>query len=113
MKMMGFKPTYAGAVEAVSSAGGSLTPPVLGATAFLIAEFLDMSYWSVAVAALIPAILYYISLFNSVHVRSTKEGLVGLPKDSLPNKRQSLKRRRFSHIAYRVLIVLMASSSRL
>lgn len=108
MKMMGFKPTYAGAVEAVSSAGGSITPPVLGATAFLIAEFLDMSYWSVAVAALIPAILYYISLFNSVHVRSTKEGLVGLPKDSLPNKRQSLKDAVFLILPIVILIVLMA-----
>ncbi len=108
MKMMGFKPQYAGAVEAVSSAGGSITPPVLGATAFLIAEFLDMSYWEVAVAAVIPAILYYISLFNSVHVRSTKEGLVGLPKEELPSKRQSLKDAVFLIIPIALLIVLMA-----
>lgn len=108
MKMMGFKPQYAGSVEAVSSAGGSITPPVLGATAFLIAEFLDISYWEVAVAAIIPAILYYISLFNSVHVRSVKEGLTGLPKEELPSKRQSLKDAIFLIIPIVLLIVLMA-----
>lgn len=108
MKMMGFKPQYAGAVEACSSAGGSITPPVLGATAFLIAEFLDISYWTVAMAAIIPAILFYISLFNSVHVRSMKEGLVGLPKEELPSKRTSLKDAIFLILPIVILIVLMA-----
>ena len=108
MKMMGFKPQYAGSVEAVSSAGGSITPPVLGATAFLIAEFLDISYWEVAVAAIIPAILYYVSLFNSVHVKSVKEGLTGLPKEELPSKRESLKDAIFLILPIVILIVLMA-----
>ena len=108
MKMMGFKPHFAGSVEAVASAGGSITPPVLGATAFLIAEFLDISYWEVAVAAVIPAILYYVSLFNSVHVRSAKEGLVGLPKNELPSKRKSLKDAIFLIIPLALLIALMA-----
>ncbi len=108
MKMMGFKPTYAGSVEAVSSAGGSITPPVLGATAFLIAEFLDISYWEVSVAAIIPAILYYVSLFNSVHVRSVKEGLKGIDKEYLPNKMKALKEAIFLIVPIVILVVLMA-----
>lgn len=108
MKMMGFKPTYAGSVEAVSSAGGSITPPVLGATAFLIAEFLDISYWEVSIAAIIPAILYYISLFNSVHVKSVKEGLKGIDKEFLPNKMKAFKEAIFLIIPIVILVVLMA-----
>lgn len=108
MKLMGFVPEFAGAVEAVASAGGSLTPPVLGATAFLIAEFLDVSYWQVAVAAAIPALLYYISLFNAVHIRSVKKGLLGLPKEDLPDLKQSLKDSLFLLLPIGVLVVLMA-----
>ena len=109
MKMMGFKPTYAGSVEAVASAGGSITPPVLGATAFLIAEFLDMSYWTISMAAIIPAILYYVSLFNSVHVRSLKEGLKGIEKEYLPAKGKSFKEAVFLIIPIVLLVVLMAN----
>lgn len=109
MKMMGFNPTYAGSVEAVASAGGSITPPVLGATAFLIAEFLDMSYWSIAMAAIIPAILYYVSLFNSVHVRSLKDGLKGIDKEYLPSKMQSFKEAVFLIIPIVLLVALMAN----
>lgn len=108
MKMMGFKPTYAGSVEACSSAGGSITPPVLGATAFLIAEMLDRSYWEIAVAAVIPAILYYVSLFNSVHIRSVKEGLVGIDREYLPKLWVSFKAALFLILPLAILIGLMA-----
>lgn len=108
MKLMGFEPSFAGAVEAAASAGGSLTPPILGATAFLIAEFLNIDYGAVALAALIPALLFYTSLMSAVHIRSTKKGLVGLPKEELPSVGKSLKESVFLLLPIGVLIVLMA-----
>ena len=108
MKLMGFEPEYAGGVEAVSSAGGSITPPVLGATAFLIAEFLDIGYWQVSLAAIIPAVLYYISLFNSVHTRSVKNKMLGINKADLPGKLQSFKDCIFLILPIVTLVVLMA-----
>lgn len=107
MKLMGFKPEFAGAVEAAASAGGSLTPPVLGATAFLIAEFLNISYGIVALAALIPAILFYISLLGAVHLRSAKRKLVGIEKEKLPQLKNALKEALYLIIPLGVLVVLM------
>jgi len=90
MKKTGYEPNYAGAVEATSSLGGMFMPPVMGATAFLIAEFLEMSYWSVCVAAFLPAMAYYATLLVQVDLEAAKTGLKGLPKESLPSLKKTL-----------------------
>jgi TRAP transporter 4TM/12TM fusion protein len=84
MKRSGFKPHQAAAIEAVSSNGGQFAPPVMGATAFLIAEFLQVSYVTVALAALVPAVLYYVCLFLQIDAIAARHGLHGLPKSELP-----------------------------
>ncbi|MEE8303372.1 MAG: TRAP transporter fused permease subunit [Candidatus Tectomicrobia bacterium] len=85
MKETGFQPKYAAAIEAVASNGGQIAPPVMGATAFIIAEFLEIPYGEVAVAALLPAILYFLVVFMQVDGIAVRFGLKGLPKDQLPN----------------------------
>jgi TRAP transporter 4TM/12TM fusion protein len=84
MKKSGFKPKFAGAIEAVASNGGQIAPPVMGATAFLIAEFLQVSYVEVVLAALVPAVLYYVCLFLQVDAIAARYGLHGLPRSELP-----------------------------
>ena len=90
MKSTGYEKNYAGAVEATASTGGMFMPPIMGATAFLIAEFLDISYWSVCVAAFLPAIAYYATLLAQVDLEAAKIGLRGLPRESLPSLRKTL-----------------------
>lgn len=84
MKRSGFKPHFAGAIEAVASNGGQIAPPVMGATAFLIAEFLELGYAEVVAAALVPAVLYYVCLFVQVDAIAARYALHGLPKSELP-----------------------------
>jgi len=91
MKENGYSKEFAGSVESCASTAGMFTPPVMGATAFLIAEFLDMSYWNVVLAAIIPALIYYIVLFCQVDLEAVKLGLVGLPKEKVPSFRKTLK----------------------
>lgn len=91
MKRSGFKPQFAAAIEAVASNGGQIAPPVMGATAFLIAEFLQMSYAQVVLAALVPALLYYVCLFLQVDAMAARFGLHGLPKNQLPRAGPVLK----------------------
>ncbi|HEY5572998.1 MAG TPA: TRAP transporter fused permease subunit, partial [Anaerolineales bacterium] len=81
----GYRPEVAAAVEAVASTGGQIMPPVMGAAAFLMATFLGISYTQVALAALLPALLYYISLFIQVDLQAARYGLRGLSKEELPN----------------------------
>ncbi|MBA7710838.1 hypothetical protein ES703_119786 [subsurface metagenome] len=85
MKRVGYKAQFAAAVEAVASTGGLIMPPVMAATAFIIAEFLEIPYAKVAIAAFIPAVLYYIAIFIQVHGEAVKEGLKGLPPQELPS----------------------------
>jgi len=85
MKKTGFQPKYAAAIEAVASNGGQIAPPVMGATAFIIAEFLEVSYAEVVVAATLPAVLYFFVLFMQVDGVAVRFGLRGLPKSELPN----------------------------
>ncbi len=87
MKKSGFKARFAGAIEAVASNGGQIAPPVMGATAFLIAEFLQLSYVEVVVAALVPALLYYVSLFLQVDAIAARYALHGMDKRDLPSAR--------------------------
>jgi TRAP transporter 4TM/12TM fusion protein len=84
MKRAGFKPQIAAAIEAVASNGGQLAPPVMGATAFLIAEFLQVSYGTVVLAALVPALLYYVCLFLQVDAIAVRDGIQGIPRAELP-----------------------------
>lgn len=84
MKRYGVKPSFAGAVEAVSSNAGQITPPVMGATAFLIAEFLQIPYSDVVLAAAIPAFVFYVVLFIQVDGHAARNGLAGVPRAELP-----------------------------
>ena len=90
MKDTGYEKNYAGAVEATASTGGMFMPPIMGATAFLIAEFLNISYWSVCVAAFLPAIAYYATLLTQVDLEAAKIGLKGLPREELPSLKKTL-----------------------
>ncbi len=91
MKRTGYAPHLAAAIEAVASTGGQITPPVMGAAAFLIAEFLGISYGQVALAAAIPAGLYYLALFTQVDLEAAKWGLAGLPGDRVPKLRAVMR----------------------
>jgi TRAP-type uncharacterized transport system fused permease subunit len=98
MKKTGYEKNYAGAVEATASLGGMFMPPVMGATAFLIAEFLEMSYWSVCVAAFLPAIAYYTTLLAQVDLEAAKTGLKGLPRKNLPSLKKTLMGSDLCHV---------------
>jgi len=92
MKRVGFKGTFAAGLEACASTGGMFTPPILGATAFVVAAFLGIPYWTVAKAALIPAVCYYVALFANVNFYSRKHNLKPLPKEEMPNAWEVLKK---------------------
>ncbi len=84
MKRLGYRPEFAGAVEASASTGGQIMPPVMGAAAFLMAEFLGVPYLRIAKSAVIPAILYFTGIFIVVHLEAKKSGLRGMERDKLP-----------------------------
>ncbi|UCF93606.1 MAG: TRAP transporter permease [Desulfobacterales bacterium] len=84
MKKVGYRPHVAGAIEAAASTGGQLMPPIMGAGAFLMAEFTDTSYVTIIKVALVPAIMYYLTVLLFVHYEAQKFGLMGQPKESLP-----------------------------
>lgn len=84
MKKTGYKPEFAGAVEAASSTGGQIMPPIMGAAAFLMAEYMGIPYIEVAAKAILPAILYFAGIFITVHLEAKKLGLKGIPKSELP-----------------------------
>ena len=91
MKSIGYKKDFAGAVEAAASTGGQIMPPVMGAAAFVMSEFLEIPYIKIAAAAVIPAIIYYVAVMIMVHLEACKNGLKGLPRERLPETRQVLK----------------------
>ncbi len=84
MKRTGFRPPFAAAVEAVASTGGQIMPPVMGAAAFVMAEFLGVSYLQVTIWALVPALLFYLACFATVHLEARRSGLAGLAADEVP-----------------------------
>ena len=104
MKKVGYKPYYAGAVEACASTGGQLMPPIMGAGAFIMSEFLGIPYLTIAGAAVIPAFLYYAAIFTNVHIRARKKGLQGLPKDQLPVLRDVM--RTDGHLIIPVIVII-------
>lgn len=91
MKKTGYKPYFAGAVEATASTGGQIMPPVMGAAAFIMADFTGISYLYIIAAAAIPAILYYFAVGTMVHLEASKLGLKGLPREELPKLGKILK----------------------
>ena len=84
MKKTGYKPEFAGAVEAAASTGGQIMPPIMGAAAFLMAEYMGLPYKDVAVKAILPAVLYFTGIFIAVHLEAKKLGLKGLSRDEMP-----------------------------
>ncbi len=84
MKDTGYKPEFAGAVEAAASTGGQIMPPIMGAAAFLMADFIGVPYSNILGRAILPAILYFLGIFISVHLEAKKTGLSGIPKEQLP-----------------------------
>jgi TRAP transporter 4TM/12TM fusion protein len=85
MKSLGYKPEFAGGVEAASSTGGQLMPPIMGAAAFIMAEFLGISYLKIAIAAFFPSFLYFLSIILIVRKEAMKSGVKPMPKDQIPN----------------------------
>ena len=105
MKQNGYKARFAAAVEAVASTGGQFAPPIMGAAGFVMAEYLGVPYTTVMLAAIIPALLYYVTLILIVHFEAKKLGLKGISKENLPNVKNVLKQQ--GHLLI-PLIVLMA-----
>lgn len=91
MKSIGYPAHFAGAVEATASTGGQLMPPIMGAAAFIMSQFLGIAYIKIAIAAALPAVLYYLSVGMMVHMEAKRLGLKGLPKETLPNVGKVLK----------------------
>ncbi|SDJ42115.1 TRAP transporter permease [Salimicrobium halophilum] len=92
MKKLGYRREFAGGVEAAASTGGQLMPPIMGAAAFLMIEFIGIDYWSIAKAALIPAILYFTGIWIMTHFEAKRTGLSGLPEEDIPDKKEVLKK---------------------
>lgn len=93
MKSLGYRPEFAGAVEASASTGGQIMPPIMGAAAFLMAEFLNIPYVHIARAAIIPAVLYFMGVWIGVDLEAAKTGLRGLPKDQVPRLLKIMRER--------------------
>ena len=91
MKKTGYRPEFAGAVEAAASTGGQIMPPIMGAAAFLMAEYVGVPYSNIIVRAILPAVLYFLGIFIAVHLEAKKLGLKGIPKEMLPRMRQLIK----------------------
>jgi TRAP transporter 4TM/12TM fusion protein len=105
MKRSGFRPHFAAAVEATASTGGQIMPPVMGAAAFVMAEFLAVSYFQVALWAIIPAILYYVAVFFAVHFEAKRYGLSGVPAAELPRLGRVMRER--GHLFVPILVVFV------
>ena len=111
MKKTGYQSEFAGAVEAAASTGGQIMPPIMGAAAFLMAEYMGVSYAEVAYRALLPAILYFVGIYIAVHLEAKKLGLKGIPKDQLP-KFSVLIRKIYLLFPLVVLVVLVSTNTR-
>jgi len=109
MKKLGYEPEFAGAVEATASTGGQLMPPIMGAAAFLMAEFIGVPYFRIVTAAIIPALLYYFGVWTQVHFEAKRLGLRGMSKDELPKIGQVLRERGHLLVLLLALIYLLSS----
>ncbi|WHX98357.1 TRAP transporter permease [Neobacillus sp. DY30] len=112
MKKLGYKKEFAGAVEASASTGGQLMPPIMGAAAFLMVEFIGgISYWEIAKAAAIPAVLYFIGIWIMTHFEAKRMGLRGLTKEEMPNRKEVLKKLYLLLPIISVIFLLMSGMS--
>ncbi|NDP42485.1 MAG: TRAP transporter permease [Aromatoleum sp.] len=107
MKRFGYTSVFAGAVEATSSMGGQIMPPVMGAVAFIMAETLNVPYLAIVKAAVIPAILYYATAFWMVHLEAGRAGLIGLPKSECPNPWEAIRRKWYLLLPLAVLVFML------
>jgi len=110
MKKLGYKPEFAAAVEAVASTGGQILPPIMGAAAFIMAQFLGISYARVCLAAMVPAILYYYSLYLSVHFEAKKLGLKGLPSKDIPKTIDVFKTKGYFIVPIIVILAMLMNN---
>ena len=109
MKRFGYSSAFAGGVEATASMGGQIMPPVMGAVAFIMAETINVPYLDIVQAAVIPAILYFVTAFWMVHLEAGRKGLVGLPKDECPNPWTAVRDRWYLLIPLIGLVALLFS----
>ncbi len=109
MKKCGYKPEFAGAVEAASSTGGQIMPPIMGAAAFLMAEYMGVPYGTVALKAILPAVLYFAGIYIAVHLEARKLDLKGIPREELP-KISKLLPKIYLLAPLVVLVVLVATN---
>ena len=109
MKKTGYKGEFAGAVEAAASTGGQIMPPIMGAAAFLMAEYMGVPYATVALTAILPAVLYFTGIYIAVHLEAKKLGLKGIPKDQLP--KLSVLMKKIYLLAPLVVLVVMVSTN--
>jgi len=111
MKRTGYKPEFAAAVEAAASTGGQIMPPIMGAAAFLMAEYMNLPYMEVAKKAILPAILYFAGIFIAVHLEAKKLGLRGIPKEEMPKWGHLLKKS-YLLLPLVLLVTLVSSGAR-
>ncbi len=107
MKKTGYKPEFAAAVEAAASTGGQIMPPIMGAAAFLMAEMTETPYSTIAVTAILPAVLYFTGIFMMIHFEAKKLGLRGLPKEAIPNFFKLIVKKGYLLIPIVVLVIAM------
>ena len=111
MKKNGYKPEFAGAVEAAASTGGQIMPPIMGAAAFLMADYVGIPYSNIIVKAILPAVLYFVGIFIAVHLEAKKLGLKGISRDSLPRIKDLIKRS-YLLLPLIILVYLVSSGSK-
>ena len=111
MKKTGYKPEFAAAAEASASTGGQIMPPIMGAAAFLMADFVQLPYSTIAVKAILPAVLYFAGIFITVHLEAKKEGLRGLTKEELPRLKPLIKQV-YLLLPLVLLVYLVSTSAR-
>lgn len=107
MKKTGYKPEFAAAVEAAASTGGQIMPPIMGAAAFLMSEITETPYSTIAIAAILPAVLYFTGIFMMIHFEAKKLGLKGLPKDAIPNFFKLILKNGYLLLPIVVLVIAM------
>ncbi len=110
MKKIGYHKNFAGAVEASASVGGQILPPIMGASAFIMAETTGVKYSTIALAALLPALLYYLGVIAQVHFRAGKRNLKGIPKADLPRLKEVMKARGHMLLPIVALVVMLVQS---
>ena len=112
MKKMGYSPAFSATVESIASTGGMIMPPIMGAAAFIMAEFLGVPYMKVMSAALIPALLYYVSVWVVVDLEAQRLNLKGLSKADMPNVWKILKEKGYMLLPIAVLIYFLMTDRR-